>query len=580
MNSEREQQIDALFEAILAKPVAERRAYILRVSGSDGELKEELELRLTAYETAGQRTTRRSSASRSRATAETSLLGQRVGPYVVTEMLGYGGMAEVYKAKRDDGQFQMTVAIKVVKSSLPPDEVKRFWQERQILVNIDHPSIARMIDGNTLPDGRPYLVMEFVEGSNLGELLRQTGPLPLRDVVEITRQLCAGLHAAHEQKIIHRDIKPENIVIGYKDGSIRAKLIDFGIAALHDYEREATRKMTGGVIGTVQYMSPEQASGASRKELDRRTDIYSLGLVIYEMLTGRQTFSGDTMELIEKQKSALPLPPSKHLAAITKEVDAVVLKALAKDRTLRQPTAQALAEELQHAAADKKPGPPVPPPVPPPVKKSSARAAVIVVLVLSLLGLLVVVGAGSIWYLQKKETERRELIARIEREQEERRKAEEAKQQEENRRRQQEAERVKREQELAALKPQGTIERVWTDHNVYENGEKGMRIHAKFRVKNYQDVSCYVSAFFFYESGAKLMDFNNRYQTKDGQVSTWSNFTPGYKDTTYDDLQLFIPYLEFHLGAGEEKLKYYVQLQTRSGEAIASSEYVNFTYTR
>ena len=219
--------------------------------------------------------------------------GTRLGPYEIVAPLGAGGMGEVYRAR--DTRLGRDVAIKVLPARFAsdPDRLHRFEQEARAVAALDHPNILALHDVGT-HEGAPYLVTELLEGESLRERLRD-GALPSRKVVELAVQVCAGLAAAHEKGIVHRDLKPENLFIT-NDGHV--KILDFGVAKLKPPQREPAVAPTlvdttapGMVIGTVAYMSPEQVRG---RTVDHRSDIFSLGCVLYEMLTGKQAFTRDT----------------------------------------------------------------------------------------------------------------------------------------------------------------------------------------------------------------------------------------------------------------------------------------------
>jgi serine/threonine protein kinase len=230
--------------------------------------------------------------------------------------------------------------------------------------SLSHPNIAQIFDAGQLEDGRPFMIIEYVGGQSLREMLvEQNGDqrlpkaLPLEVVAEITEQACAGLSEAHEKKIVHRDIKPENIIINSDGDKYKIKIIDFGIAISEEGGVLPTRKTTAGVIGTPEYISPEQLL-PTRYYLNKpgekpgySADIYALGVVIYEMLTGMRPFSGNSYELAMKHTKEIPIAPSKVRPDlnIPKAVDRVVLKSLAKNPGERQKSIELLAEELKAA---------------------------------------------------------------------------------------------------------------------------------------------------------------------------------------------------------------------------------------
>lgn len=279
------------------------------------------------------------------------LIGERFGPYRIVSKIGSGGMGAVFLAERVDGELEMQVAIKVMRGNLSAEEVARFKRERQILAQLNHPNIARLYDAGTL-NGRPYVVMELIEGRSLREWLKERGTLPVAQAVAVAEQVCAGLSAAHRLGVVHRDIKPENLMVVEREGHPLIKIVDFGIARANVSAHDANQTHTGVVMGTAAYMSPEQASGATHDQIDERSDVYSLGIVLYEMLTGRVAFTGASpYEVIGQHLRATPAPLHRARAEslIPPAIKRVVLKALAKDREHRQQTATALVEDLQQA---------------------------------------------------------------------------------------------------------------------------------------------------------------------------------------------------------------------------------------
>src|SRR5947209_2784687 len=220
--------------------------------------------------------------------------GTKLGPYEIQSLLGAGGMGEVYRAR--DTRLRRDVAIKVLPVSLlhDPERLRRFEQEAQAAAALNHPNILAVFQMGTY-EGAPYLVAELLDGGTLRDILRR-GPLPLRKVIDYCVQIAHGLAAAHDKGIVHRDLKPENLFIR-NDG--RAKILDFGLAKLtqRDWSLDGSGDTatlgteSGIVMGTVGYMSPEQVSG---KSIDHRTDIFALGAVIYEELTGKRAFQKPT----------------------------------------------------------------------------------------------------------------------------------------------------------------------------------------------------------------------------------------------------------------------------------------------
>ena len=238
------------------------------------------------------------------------------GKYEVLSKVGSGGMASVYKARHV--AFGEVVALKLVGTRLAGDVdfLKRFRNEAVITRRLQHPNAVRVEDLDATEDGRPFIVMEYVDGRSLRELVRSDGPQPLARAVSVARQVCAALAAAHALGITHRDIKPDNILLGRgPDGAEHVKVLDFGIAKVREASEGAgegyTPTRTGMIVGTPQYISPEQAMGKRGDEVDGRADLYSLGVVLYEMVTGRLPFQADTaMGMLLHHLQTAPTPPS------------------------------------------------------------------------------------------------------------------------------------------------------------------------------------------------------------------------------------------------------------------------------
>jgi serine/threonine protein kinase len=292
------------------------------------------------------------------------MIGRIIRDYKIVSALGGGGMAEVYLAQRADGMLKRSVVIKIVGAHLPEKERLRFIGEMQAQERLNHPNIAQIFDAGQLEDGRPFMIIEYIEGGSLREMLidqtagdRRPVALPLKVVAEIAEQACAGLAEAHRKKIVHRDIKPENIIVSRDGDKYKVKIIDFGIALPQESGMLPTRIPTAGVIGTPEYISPEQVM-PSKYYFDKpgerpgySVDIYALGVVIYEMLTGARPFSGNGHEVALKHTWEIPVAPSKVRPElhIPRSVDRVVLKSLAKQPAERHESIDLLARELSAA---------------------------------------------------------------------------------------------------------------------------------------------------------------------------------------------------------------------------------------
>lgn len=274
------------------------------------------------------------------------------GKYRILSKVGQGGMGAVYKATHVT--FEELRAIKVMNPELLGDAlfVKRFKQEAVIARKLDHPNAVRVDDIDESEDGLPFMVMEYIEGRSLKELIEQEGPLPAPRVCSIIKQVASALNAAHRLGMVHRDIKPANIVLIQTPAGEQAKVLDFGIAKIKESrsgDSGMTLTGTGIVIGTPQYMSPEQALGKRGDQLDGRSDIYSLGVVMYQMLAGELPFKTDTtMQLLLAHINTPPRPllEAKPELNIPPALARVVMKCLEKDPNLRPQTGEALIQEL------------------------------------------------------------------------------------------------------------------------------------------------------------------------------------------------------------------------------------------
>ena len=265
------------------------------------------------------------------------------GDYRVSRELGRGGMARVFLAEdvRRGGDVAVKVLHPEVASALGPD---RFHREVDILGRMRHPNIVPILDSG-IAGGLLYLVMPFVTGETLRERLAREGPLPADDVLEITRDVAAAIDHAHGLGIIHRDIKPANVLLTGQ----RAMVCDFGLARAIDRAAVEPISSSGLVLGTPAYMSPEQAIGV--RELDARSDIYALGCVIYEMLTGEQPFMGPTPQaIITRQLSERPRPIRTVRPQVTEAMERATLAALAKDPEARPASGSKLMALLAEGA--------------------------------------------------------------------------------------------------------------------------------------------------------------------------------------------------------------------------------------
>lgn len=283
------------------------------------------------------------------------LIGRRIaGKFVVERQIGRGAMGTVYRARQIDLDKQ--VALKVLHEPLAKEEeyAARFKREAKAASKIDHPNSMRVLDFGQEPDGLLYIAMELLDGRSLHEIIRQDAPLATPRIVDLTRQILAALAAAHDMDILHRDLKPENIIIVRKradEGHEReiVKVCDFGIAKVNwgSAATAAASKLTGAgaIVGTPDYMSPEQARGL--KELDVRADLYSVGVMLYEMMTGRLPFVASTpLGVVLMHINEPPKPPREIVPSVDPRLEAICLRAMAKDRDERAPTARAMRTAL------------------------------------------------------------------------------------------------------------------------------------------------------------------------------------------------------------------------------------------
>ena len=263
------------------------------------------------------------------------------GRYLLSALLGAGGMAEVFLAH--DRILGRDTALKVLNEHYAKDErfVGRFWREAQSAAALNHQNVVQIYDQGRAEDGRYYIAMEYVPGGSLEDLILRRGPLGTSEATRLASQVAEALQAAHRRGIVHRDIKPQNVLIGEAGD---AKVADFGIALA------ASRTSTSGtnlLFGTPSYMSPEQAMG---ERVGPESDLYSLGVVLYEMLTGTVPFTAEgPLATAMKHLTELPLPPRERNASVPEAMDALVMKLLSKDPEDRYPNAAQLIEDLRRA---------------------------------------------------------------------------------------------------------------------------------------------------------------------------------------------------------------------------------------
>ena len=375
--------IEAIYNAALQKgSEAQRSAYLDAVCGDDDALRARVEALLKAHEQAGDFL--EVPALEPDVTVEESPLiespGTRIGRYKLLEKIGEGGMAAVYMAEQDK-PLRRRVALKIIKLGMDTKQViARFEVERQALAMMDHPNIAKVLDAGATETGRPYFVMELVKGVSITEYCDKN-KLSTRERLDLFVQVCSAVQHAHQKGIIHRDIKPTNVMITLHDGKPVPKVIDFGIAKATSQRLTEKTLFTryAQLIGTPEYMSPEQAE-MSGLDVDTRSDIYSLGVLLYELLTGttpferKQLLSAAYDEIRRIICETEPLKPSTRLSSlgdalsdvakhrhvqpdqlckmVRGDLDWVVMKALEKDRTRRYETANEFARDIGRHLGD------------------------------------------------------------------------------------------------------------------------------------------------------------------------------------------------------------------------------------
>jgi len=389
MTPETWQQLKDLFQTALELSEEVRRAYLLDACNGDTELLHRVEKLLSAHSTAG-------AFLNSPAVVDAGIIGsteevietevevctgRRLGPYEIIRELGHGGMGTVYLAARADDQYRKEVAIKLVKRGMDTDTIlRRFMMERQILANLEHPNIARLLEGGATSDGLPYFVMEYIDGRPINRYCDEN-KFTVVERLELFRHVCSALQYAHQNLVVHRDIKPGNILVT-TDGV--PKLLDFGIAKLlsPNWANE-TGDGPASLVGpmTPEYASPEQLRGIA---ITTASDVYSLGVVLYELLSGCHPYQFISRQPEEVIRVILQVEPEKPSAVLTRkrdvptsteteenrntataidqtreenaeklrrrlsgDLDNIVLKALRKEPQRRYATVQELSEDIR-----------------------------------------------------------------------------------------------------------------------------------------------------------------------------------------------------------------------------------------
>jgi eukaryotic-like serine/threonine-protein kinase len=310
--------------------------------------------------------------------ADAALLGRKIaGKFVIEKYLGGGAMGAVYRARQT--ALDKNVAVKVMHQGLDTQFAARFHREAKAASRLDHPNSMRVIDFGEEPDGLLYIAMEYLEGRDLYRLIHEDWPLSNERIVALLSQALAAIAVAHDMGVIHRDLKPENImVLEGKDDEGKAvdvvKVCDFGIAKIQEQDEDGQRKSGGQklttqglVIGTPEYMSPEQGRG---EKLDARSDLYSVGIILYQLLTGRTPFEADSpLATVLKHVSEPPAPPQTIFPGVHRGLEVVCLRALAKNREERYQSARDMRAAMRAALAGEAPevlasmAPSAPPPI-------------------------------------------------------------------------------------------------------------------------------------------------------------------------------------------------------------------------
>jgi len=373
-DNERERRVEELHSAALQRDAGEREEYLRQACGADAELRRAVESLLSYERKLGGFL---EAPALQTVTLDTALAeeqpqaGQMLGPYRLLDPIGEGGMGEVWLAEQKQ-PVRRRVALKLIKAGMDTREVvARFESERQALALMDHPNIAKVFDAGATAQGRPYFVMEYVTGIPITEYCDKH-KMAVRERLELFVHVCEGVQHAHQKAIIHRDLKPSNILVGEVDGKPLARIIDFGLAKATSQPLTAATLFTqaGAIVGTPAYMSPEQA-GSTGVDVDTRTDVYSLGVVLYELLVGALPLEFHKLsydEILRRMREEEAPRPSTKLRTLGEQsgstaqnrgsdppalarqlhgdLDAIALKALEKERVRRYATPSELAADI------------------------------------------------------------------------------------------------------------------------------------------------------------------------------------------------------------------------------------------
>jgi eukaryotic-like serine/threonine-protein kinase len=308
MTPEQWQKIKSILEGVIEVAPASRQLYLDEVCGSDKDLRREVEALLDFDHNKAdvlEQPAFSAVVQNSFGESARNFIGTQIGNYKITDELGVGGMGAVFLAERADGTFEQKVALKIVKRGMDTDAVlRRFFNERRILAALEHPNIAHLIDGGTTDNGLPYFVMEYVEGEPITDYATRKN-LNLEERLKLFRQICSAVSFAHSNLVIHRDLKPSNILVT-KDGT--PKLLDFGIAKLLKSENAGGETVTQSFVFTPEYASPEQVRG---EKLTTATDVYSLGVILYELLTDNRPYKTESRSISEIIRAVCETQPER-----------------------------------------------------------------------------------------------------------------------------------------------------------------------------------------------------------------------------------------------------------------------------
>ena len=349
-NQVRGQIIKQLFDNCVDLSAAEQEAYVQQADVADDIKKHVLQLLLHATNEVDLTQAVVESVQAS-LDIKPMVAGMKIGAYELLKPLGYGGQGEVWLASRTDGNFEHQVAIKFLKPLHSQSDIHRFQSERELLASLRHPNIAQLLDGGELQDNRPYMILELVEGLPILEYCQQQN-FSLKQYLTCFLQICDAISYAHSHSVIHRDIKPTNILVTH-DGTV--KLLDFGIAKYVDIEEAKTMTLP---LMTLAYSSPEQVTGGS---VSTATDIYSLGLLLYEMLTGQraQAVNSDVpAALIHEITDQSPVTPSQVIPQLDSkrsyrkkqlqgDLDNLILMAVRKEPSRRYATVTGMVKDIK-----------------------------------------------------------------------------------------------------------------------------------------------------------------------------------------------------------------------------------------